>query len=472
MSMQQATRRETQHTIRINGQRYFLADPNQVGQSGGRTWSNEEEPIEEWSGAPEISIVMLSQGGAGASFEGVEHGYSHANRWAEETPNKLSTWGKFAEGETFTSADYPGWMIFHEGYLFLMRGRYSVKYGPEDLEGSTWSKLDTEDFGASTATFVVGGRPAVHNGVLVVPIVDSADDGNERFQYLATVTSGDDTWATGPANRTFRCFTVWKEKLWAAKGNLIYSQSATPSGTDNWAPADGSGYAVGDTTTYITDMVAYPGVGLVIGKEDGLFTFAEDLNTNDEIPDLRFVKDKTNFVGMQVSQGAVLAPHRSGLIEWTPGAYRYVGPEQDGGLEGSLTPGWGWVRGIANYGKYTFWVANDGDRASVGSFLPGGRGGRLPHIHFGEEDVWYEAATLVSFDSEPPTFTSPASVEDDDAVGTIEWTDPENAEAEDGEEAEATEGTTHYLLAKTPFSLPSDATVLGIVVEVKRRATA
>lgn len=456
---------DPKHVVRINGRRYHAAEQD------GRTWSNEEEPIDDAQG-PETPVVMLFHGGGGSSFEGLENSYSHASRWAEDAPNKLSTWGEYADGETFTSADYQGWILFHEGYLFLLRGRYSVKYTPNDTQDSTWVKADTEDFGATTSTFVVGGRPRVFKGVLYVPIVDSADDGNERFQYLAAVTSGADTWAQGPVGRTFRCFTVWRDQLRGADGHLVYSVSADPSDSGDWTPAAGSGYPVGDSTSRITDMAPWPGGLLLVGKEDGLWTFAEDLTTNNQLEDVQLVKDRNNFVGMSLSQGSMLCPHRTGLIEWWEGGYRHVGPEQEGFLESDKTPGWGRVRGIATYGKYTFWVANDAvnARATVGSFLPGKERPRLPHFHFADTSGTFEGVTLVSMDNEPREPVSPDTWSDDDAVGTLEWTDPGNAEENDDAFATAgDDGQTHYLKGLNPNpGVPTDATIVGVLVEVRR----
>jgi len=65
------------------------------------------------------------------------------------------------------------------------------------------------------------------------------------------------------------------------------------------------------------------------------------------------------------------------------------------------------------------------------------------------------------------------SAEDDDAVGTVEWTNPENAIVGDGSYAEASEaGTTHYWKGLLPAveRVPSGANVTGVRLLVDRAA--
>jgi hypothetical protein len=67
---------------------------------------------------------------------------------------------------------------------------------------------------------------------------------------------------------------------------------------------------------------------------------------------------------------------------------------------------------------------------------------------------------------------SPATVVNDDNIGNVYWDDPGNAAAEDGTFAAATisDETLSTVLLKASdfgFSIPSDATVDGITVEVK-----
>lgn len=61
---------------------------------------------------------------------------------------------------------------------------------------------------------------------------------------------------------------------------------------------------------------------------------------------------------------------------------------------------------------------------------------------------------------------------DDNAVGTLAWSNPGNITADDGSNAEATASSdvqTHYLKATSfGFSIPTDATVDGIEVTIDR----
>lgn len=67
-----------------------------------------------------------------------------------------------------------------------------------------------------------------------------------------------------------------------------------------------------------------------------------------------------------------------------------------------------------------------------------------------------------------------ASLTNDATVGTVDWTNPANACAEDGVYASATVGTTKYLKGLLPAAarVPTTATVIGVRARVKRRGTA
>lgn len=71
---------------------------------------------------------------------------------------------------------------------------------------------------------------------------------------------------------------------------------------------------------------------------------------------------------------------------------------------------------------------------------------------------------------------SPGTVADDSAVGTLTWSNPTNAKAEDGSYAKAAsvgvQAESHYLkLTNFGFAIPEGATVLGIVASIRRRFT-
>lgn len=74
--------------------------------------------------------------------------------------------------------------------------------------------------------------------------------------------------------------------------------------------------------------------------------------------------------------------------------------------------------------------------------------------------------------------TSPGTMADDSAIGTLTWSDPDNAKASDNVYATATNPgpgagqlTTHYLKATNfGFAIPTGNTISGILVEVEGKA--
>lgn len=81
---------------------------------------------------------------------------------------------------------------------------------------------------------------------------------------------------------------------------------------------------------------------------------------------------------------------------------------------------------------------------------------------------------LASPDSEGPN--SPGTMADDAAVGTLTWSNPDNAKVSDSSYASAlvisSVGITHYLKATNfGFTIPSGATIDGILVEIERKAS-
>ena len=112
---------------------------------------------------------------------------------------------------------------------------------------------------------------------------------------------------------------------------------------------------------------------------------------------------------------------------------------------------------------------------AITSLLPG-QGERfplVPHIHhLTSTDESYEGAVILASLTQPVTPNSPDTMSDDSAVGTITWSNTSNASVNDGSYATAAVGTTHYLKALDfDFTLPSTATVRGILVEIERKVT-
>jgi len=578
------TPREHTRVVTLNGQRYHVATDDEARQAfGAREWSGELGSAQEVQDEVEFAVPLASfHDGAGFTWQGITDTYDYARGWDASAPGKPATWPRLAVGESFSTVDSRGWLLFAPPYLYVMRGRWVVKYAIEGQSG-TWSIIEKHDLEAS---HTIAGRPALFKGAIYVPRVNTGSGALAKFHELTTIettpvteiqtvaitgsptggtytltwqgnttaalaynansaavqaalrllpglelvtvaesgttpnythtvtmrgaggplTAGSpaqmtstnsltggssptithgtttpgavDTWnEAGDAALAFRCFTVWKGKLVAAEDtNEIRTCATAPVTVGNWAPSTaGVGHTVGESGSRITDLGTWSRF-LVVGKTNGLWSFDEDLQTTNELPDLEHVIDEQNFAGMGYANGWMLLPHLTGLIQWQPGRYRYVGPEQEGVYDGSLTPGWGRVSNMASFGRQTFWVANDGDGVgSLGSFLPPlqDRQPITPHFHQQEEGGRYEDAEIATSQGQVAAWKTPDTLSDDNAVGTITWSAPGNGGSEDGQYATAAAGTSHYLKALNPNpEVPADATILGVSVEVVRKAGA
>lgn len=477
--MVQGGQRENELVFMIDNVRYLVATPEQASAAGGagRVWNSlsvgdqGEVPIDEELAIADLHLLE----GGGFTFEGMPNVYELARGWDASAPGKVGSWPIVASGEETISADYKGWIVYHEGYAYVLRGRYASKFALSELaSGVEWAKTGTDhDFGADMA---VAGRPVSVAGVMVVPIVDTTDGTLQPFAQLTTV-GAPDTWGAGDADIPARCFQVWNEKLvMGLADNQIRLCDTANDFTDaaNWAPdTAGDGYRFGSDGVRITDLVVFPPY-LVVWKKDGPWYCDENLVSRAGIPDLAGERDEQNGVGVGYANGALLAPHRGGLVRWVPdGPWATVGPEMEGALEGDLTPGWGRVAGVASFGRLTFVVATDAANgvASLISLQPA-RSHRAPyaiHIHQQDEDASYEDVAVVLAGAEPVQNYGFGTLSDDSAVGTITWSDPSNAGAVDGTSATAAAGTSHYLKGVNPDpGLPADATLLGVELIVKR----
>lgn len=312
-------------------------------------------------------------------------------------------------------------------------------------------------------------------------VTDSTTGGSHNIAVTTATAGTVDTWTAGPSTREMRCFIAFQDKMYGAQGNQIYSVSATPTTSSNWAPAADNGYVVGDADRPITDFALYVNL-LVVGKTDGLYTFDTGLQVVDELPDLRFVVDDMNCVGMQYWGGYIIVPHRSGLVRWQPGSYAYIGPNQEGAMEGGKTPGWGRVGPGVPYGKYVFVPANDftAQLGTLASLVPAtveGRGPVVPHMHQQVSGA-IDAVTVASEFSQPIEPSGLTNWDDDETVGTQTWGNKSAVADDDGTFASTSATTseldTYYLMGTTLQAavIPSDATITGIRVAITRKAGA
>lgn len=302
----------------------------------------------------------------------------------------------------------------------------------------------------------------------------SMTGGTPVITHNTTNAGSSDTWtAAGSGYTAARCFTVWENKLVLGNGNYVRTCATAPTTSANWAPQSAAGYEVGDSGRDITDLGVY-GRYLVVGKVDGLWTFDENLNTVNETPDLQDAPDDNNCIGMGMSLGYMLIPHKAGLVRWRPGAWEFIGPEQEGFLEGDKSDGWGRVSGVARYGRYAFVSMNNvySGKAGLGSLQPGSdrRAPVTPHSHQEEADSFYETVAVLGTFTQPAPALTPSVAVNDSAVGTVNWANLSNAQGgSDGTYATADVGTSRYLkLTGIGAVIPNEATILGVTVEIIR----
>lgn len=475
--MRAAPARASELSLILNGERYLVASPEQANEAGGpgRIWNSlaiaDQNAIDD---EIHLAIDNFSEGG-GFSFEGMKGTYDSAQGWDASSPGKISSWPKLASGATTQDVDYKGWLIQFGGYLYMLRGRYVTKYALDDVQGGTWSKVGSDhDLGAGNAAL----QPCAVAGQLIIPIIATSTGVLDQFVIITAVGSPDTYDTTIDAGLEARCLVVWGDKLVMADSNnqiRTCSVLAADFGDDaNWAPAvAGDGYVVTDPDVQITQLYTW-GPYLLVWTEVGPFFCDEEFKFRPGIPDLATERDVQNGLGGGYANASLLAPHRGGLVRWTPdGPWGVVGPEMEGALEGDLTPGWGRVAGVATYGRMTFIVAND-PANGVSSLLslqpPIARVPYRIHFHQQHDDSTYEDVTIVRAEAQPIIPATPGTWSDDNAVGTLTWSNTGNAAAEDGSFATVTgNGQSHYLKGLNPNpGIPTDATITGVVLEIKR----
>ena len=303
-------------------------------------------------------------------------------------------------------------------------------------------------------------------------VADSTTGGTHAIAVTTTTTGTADTWNKFATN-THRGFWVNLNRLVGATGASIRFCSASPIVDANW----GGLYAVGDPGQNINDIGQFVQF-LLVGKPEGMFSFDDAYHANAELPDLGQVNDPQNFFGMTNGLGYMFAPHKAGLIRWHPGGYQNVGTEQEGMLDGKLSPAaYGRVADLASYGKFLFYCFNPSNNVYGGVIAallpPHGSAGRQPHTPHTFQQAptlsTYEALVVVQSETQPIRPVYAGTGVDDSTVGTIVWTNPGNVTADDGSYAVAAAGTTHYVKTEAyGEAVPANATILGIVVEVNR----
>lgn len=583
-----AARPLSDNVFRIQGHRFPLATEEQAkALNFRRAWDVVSGTTEGMPLGQPFHIPFAFTDGYGFSFAGGDGAvYEIANGFDASAAGKIKTWPKLATCEAFTDTDYRGWIYqdFTTGYMYVLRGRYAVKYAPNPTPGATWAIVE---FHAFPTGFVVAGKPAVFGGVLYVPLMTVATGVLERFQALTTVsvttteiqtvvisgtptggtytlsfndglttyttsalvfnasgaavqaalrllpglqkvtvvTTGStpnfthtvtmtaapsvlgttspptmghtdnttggthaianattvagvgDQWDRSESGIEASYFCTWVKQdvgpvLVRANANMVDSCAAAPLVAANW----GGEQPAGDTTFHITAIATFRRL-LYVGRPDGLFSFDETGTVINEIPAISSVVDSNNFVGMVESNGALLCPHKLGLIRYTGAAWAVVGAEEDNHFEGEHSEGWGRPVGVAPYGRQTYVTINDSFNlvSSVVSLTAqtgqGARGPFIPHMHqLGTPAL--EDAAIVAQRVQPLTPLSFLAFSNDSAVGANDWTNPTYAASDDGQAATcAIVGQTHYLKALgivDPELVPPTSTIRGILVEAKK----
>lgn len=399
--MEGGTPHRAELVCELGGERYHV-----LTEEDARSWVVRPVPTQEANREPEQSLPLRSfHDGAGFSYAGAPNVYERANGWDASAPGKISTWAMHATGESFDAeSNYKGWVIYFAGRVYVLRGRYAYWYTPTTSAGVEWTHTLSKDFGTGN---VVCGRPAQFKGKLYVPIADASSGANQDFWEL-TSTGSPDTWTRG-TDLPARAFFNWhKHKTGAAvlvraDEGSVYTVAGDPLNTADWSAEQ----QIGDPGKIVTDHGVWQDM-LLPAKENGLFSVSAIEVAVNELPDLEGSEDTFNGVGMATSNNWVLIPHKSGLIRYQPGNYRFVGPQQEGALEADITPGWGRVNHVAPYGKYAFVSANDtvNGVGSIYSLEPsrGDRGPLVPHSRFQSSDGYYEGLAVVQDSSDVSSY--------------------------------------------------------------------
>lgn len=346
--------------VRINGQPYFLVAPGQEKNGmAKRQWVTQRIPDQGAQLQP-IHIMLDSfHQGSGFTYHGMDAVYDYANGWDASSPGRLSTYARLATCAPLTFGTAPP--ANHNAQIIDLGGGYfAVMAGQElaiyqvNMAGGTWSAVT-----ATTFTNYVAGRVSKFNGDWYIPMMTSTG-APAAFQQWAPAPPAIGTFTAGPAAPQPMCFTTWTPSsqfgpvLVGAQGNAVYTCAATPTTGANWSAGtqvDVPDYPITDLATYDTYVVCR--------NTRGLWTFNENLQTINEIPDLQSFVSYVSSQGMSYAQGYLVVPHVAGLVRWRPGAWMNVGPEQEHALEGAVSQGWGPVNATIANGQWLYALHND-----------------------------------------------------------------------------------------------------------------
>jgi hypothetical protein len=254
------------------------------------------------------------------------------------------------------------------------------------------------------------------------------------------------TW-TQATNNTFAiALGVVGSKLWRAHDvNQISSCTTTPLTLASWTPADPNEYTAGDTSYSIHTIIEYGGVPWIL-RPDGAFAPDSKSDFYNQAPQMARWPHDDNGKGAFTAQGFLWVPS----IEWGDAIYLLVTDE-------------------INIGE-TFICKMVRDRYAITD-------NQVYVYHewtrLGSSDKGYSLGINTWPSAGPISVTRDAGTVAFTAGANVDWTNASNAAASDGAYATAGQGTTDPLRwSNFGFTLPTDATILGYIVNIERKTSA
>ncbi len=180
-----STPREAARHVLIDGKRYKLAAEDLAKKAGERrAWDPQFLPRQAVDPRPEFEVPLSTfHQGYGFSYATEAGVYEQADGWDAMAPGILATWPEFTRCESWETAPTLGFIVDYEGYMYVLRGEYAVKFRPIE-SASEWPIIEFHYFG-STAR--VAGPPAIFDGDMYVPLQDLTPDTLNRWHRLTTV---------------------------------------------------------------------------------------------------------------------------------------------------------------------------------------------------------------------------------------------------------------------------------------------
>jgi hypothetical protein len=297
-----------------------------------------------------------------------------------------------------------------------------------------------------------------------------------RYQDRAATTSAGHLYiAQGEANNIIRTadvvagvnngfparrLAIFDSYLWRADNinELYYSADPSTDGSATWTGP----LFVGGSEYPIRGMVAGWDGALWVGKDDGVYAVRFEANAATpayvvyKIIDLSHDINSNNGRGMMQFGGNLYITTGNDLIRFDGTTIQYVGPSRGGtGQDSTYQVGqFGRVTGLAHDGNFIYASVEGSPVQSSRIMVYTGTG-------------WH---TLVENEATTGDPMLPNTTANDNAVGTVAWSNTDNAKLLDAVYATALVGTSQYLkLTNFLFDVDTSLTISGVDVEVYRR---